>query len=175
MDTSITIILSSLVIVSYYLTFKDEKQNYSTSRFWLGLSKNNIKALIVLQLIALVGAIIFFTWFSGLWGDPPTEGLFVYNDGKVAKYLIWMFLVSSVFWSYFAKKSLSTNETLWVFLTVLVLCIAALSVVGLVAGAFENKDTPVLALVGILELAGVVVLTDAIGWNSLLISKHLYT
>lgn len=175
MDTSITTILSSLVIFSYYLTFKDEKRSYLKSRFWLGLSQQNVKALIILQLIALFGAIIFFTWFSGLWGKPPSEGLFVYRDGKIAKYLIWTFLISSIFWSYLANMSLQTNKSIWVILTVLVLCVAALSVIGLVAGAFENKDTPVLALVGILELAGVVVLTDAIGWNSLLISNHIYT
>jgi hypothetical protein len=80
-----------------------------------------------------------------------------------------------MFWSFLAKKSLVTNDLIWVCLTVLVLCIAGISVIGLLAGAFENQDTPTLAFIGIIELASVVVLADAIGWNSLFISNFLYS
>lgn len=171
----LTPILGISVLISYYITFRDEKQNYMNSRFWLGLSKNNILALVVFQLLALIGAVIFFTWINGYWGKPPSNGLLVYNNGNVAKCLIWSFLLASMFWSFLAKKSLVTNELIWVCLTVLVLCIAGISVIGLLAGAFENQDTPTLAFIGIIELASVVVLADAIGWNSLFISNFLYS
>lgn len=151
-------LLGIWLFCAYYQSFKNEP-SYIESKYWYGTPKPVILALIVFQILAAIGFIIFF--FAQLL-DAPTEGLLSYANGWVSVILVSIFLLASIWWPYTLK---SENWT-----TVASLVIAAIACMLLVAGSFEAATTgsiyDIMRVVGSLLLGTVVVLADGVGWNA---------
>jgi hypothetical protein len=169
MISILNVISAFLVLVSYSVVFKNEK-SYLESKYWLGINKTNVKVAVIFQVLALLGFLIFSTWLSGIWGERPQKGLLTYKNGNMGKILILVFLISSIFWAPLTKRAFTTNNLLDVILACIPLWIAALATIGLVAGAFENPNTPYLAFIGIILFSIVIINLDGIGWSARFIS-----
>lgn len=165
----LSIVSAISVLISYYIVFKTEK-SYISSKYWLGIKETNVKICAVFQILALVGFMTFASWLNGLWGEKPKKGLFTYNNGNMGRILILVFLISSVFWAPLTKRAFESKKLFPVILACIPLWIAAIAAIGLVAGAFENPNTPWVAFLGIVLFSIVIINLDGIGWSARFIS-----
>lgn len=148
---------------------------YMTSPYWFRVPVPTVTAIVVLQLLAAIGYVVWFVWL--LMGRPTTAALPPDHpgsllDGRAATTLLLHgFLVASVVWPFAAYwhqlqpasmgRALAACLPLWV---------AALCVIGLIGATFEAWAPPAPTL-GILFLGLVVVLCDGVGWSALCL-KH---
>jgi hypothetical protein len=165
-----TIAVSALgsvsVLLSYYSVFSGESQSYTRSRFWLGLSEENVKAVIPLQVASAIGFLVFLV--SAI-AHPPRQGILSYLDGYGTPVILAAFFASSTAWTFLTKAHLDRPHACsWIGPSA-ALIVAAISAVLLTAGVFEDDSSPPHRVLGALAFATVVTLVDAVGWNSRLI------
>ena len=164
-------ILAILLIVSYIIVFKNDKQSYLESKFWLQMKQSSVKALIPLQLAAAVGALL---WVKAVRDSPPRKGLLGYSfcGEPLFEILIAVFLVGCIVWPWSLWQPNLVEEPT---LTKSVICISGLVVAAIAgvlaqAGSFQ-ADIPWWALLGIILLNITVVLNDGIGWSARLFNN----
>ena len=142
---------------------------YLESPYWLGMPRDTIVGLVVMQCIAAVGYLVWFFW---LINAEVTQGLLRHNWMRVLQ--IAVFLMSSLAWPYTAYLVLSRPHSV---MRALVSCgclwIAASSVIVMIGTTFEAR-APVAPTLGILLLGNVVVLADGVGWSALCLYNALY-
>lgn len=165
-----------LVVCAYIYVFKNEREGYVNSRFWIGIPPSTASAIIPLQVIAAIGFILFVLYATGILDTKPTTGVLSYLNGYSTTILLLIFFASSVAWPitaryYLDKKQIHEANTGHLLLVVTPLVAASISSVLFTAGAFEADMHPV-AVVGILMFSAVVVLADGVGWNAKLILSH---
>jgi len=127
-------------------------------------------ALIPLQFIAGFGYIVFILYASGVAEKRPQQGILTYLNGHILTLSIWIFSIASILWPiltlwYLDKGPHTLTRAL---LPAGSLVLAAVAAIVMTAGAFE-ADLKWPAVIGILAFSSVVVLADAIGWQSKLI------
>jgi hypothetical protein len=163
-------VLGIAIITSYYYALRDGN-DYLTNKYWLGMPKNVVSWLIVLQLFAAVGFIM------GIWSlstTPPENGFLSKHDGRVGLYIIIVALVGSLIWPWATRQAMSCEGSpnmTWVWITSISLIITGVSALVLVAGSFQDPQ-PVLVL-GWVLFAVVVCIVDGTGWNSVFLQKAL--
>lgn len=169
-------IISLIILASYYVVFSKNNDGggYINSKFWLGVSENNVKALIPLQLAAAVGALI---WVKTLRDQPAQKGLLSYKlwGESVFEIIILLFLVGSVIWpwSLLQPKLIESPTMTKTLICCTGLFIAAIAGIMAQAGSFE-ADIPWYALISITVFNLTVVLNDGVGWSARLIHQTLY-
>jgi hypothetical protein len=142
--------------------------SYIDSPYWLGMPKDTIVGIVVLQILAAIGYLIWFFW---LINTEISIGLLRYNWIKTLQIVV--FLLSSVIWPYTAyiymlrptsvTRAIISSSFLW---------LAACSVIFMIGTTFEAR-APVAPTLGILFLGNVVILADGIGWSALAIYNSL--
>ena len=168
-NTIFSLFFGLLVLYSYYDVFSSETQNYINSRFWLGLDSESVKFIIPLQILAMIGFIIFI-YYCLSDKTEPKKGLLTYFNGNLLAILLFIFFISSTFWSYTTKNYLNNGifNLSKAIVPSLTLIISAICVILITAGAFEanmNRE----AIISVLFFSLVVVLIDGVGWNSRLL------
>lgn len=176
-----TVLLGLGVLTSYTLVLFNASggfslplspsSSYVASPYWLGLPRSSVLAVVVFQCFAAVG---FVMWQLSLLVHPPTRGLLADRRWLVAETVL--FLLPSVLWP-FAAHNMLNNNTRSVSAALgacACLWLAALGLVLLVGGTFEDKRESPVALVGILLTSTVVVVADGAGWSALALYGALY-
>jgi hypothetical protein len=145
--------------------------NYLESPYWLGLHKHSTAAVAVFQVFAMMGYVV---WQWSLVAERPTRGLL--TDMRWLIFANTLFLLPSVVWPFAAHKLLQDETSLmWAILSSSCLWLAAMGLLVLVGGTFEdNRESP-QALVGLLFTSTVVVVADGAGWSALAIYKAVHT
>ena len=159
---------------------------YTHSRFWIGISSDTAMVLWPLQLLAGTGFVAFTASLfldayrrrdeaPGIGRAIAHKGVLSYMNGGVTVAAFAVFFLCSYMWPYATRDYLDGGgESTWDMARVaLSLAGAAISVVVMVAGAFEADMHPV-AIWGVLAFATVVVLVDGVGWNAKLIHSHYH-
>jgi len=176
---SFTSLLGIAIAFSYVLVFGNITDvfnfdgivhSYIDSPYWFGMSRNNVYSLIVLQLLAAVGYIMWIIWVC----TETNYGTSVLRFRWVRSLLVVLFLGFSTLWpfsAYYYMVSPSLGRSL---LTCSCLWISSIAAILMVAGTFEANSPP-YALVGILLLSNVVVLADGVGWSAKCIQHSLYS
>ena len=143
-------------------------KSYIDSPYWLGMQRDTIIGVVVMQVLAAIGYLIWFFW---LINTDVSIGLLRYNWIKTLQIVV--FLLSSVIWPYTAyiymlkptsvTRAIVSSSFLW---------LAACSVIFMIGTTFEAR-APVAPTLGILFLGNVVILADGIGWSALAIYNSL--
>lgn len=160
------------VLVAYYGVFKDEKDSYVESRFWIGIHRSTATALVPFQVTAAFGYIVFLLYASGVAGTRPQQGILTYGGGCGLAASVTTFSLASVLWPILTKWYLDDGPLTLsrALLPASSLVLAAAAAVVMVAGAFEaNLRWP--AIIGVLAFSSVVVMADGVGWQSKLLFK----
>ena len=143
-------------------------KSYVESPYWLGMQRDTIIGIVVMQVLAAIGYLIWFFW---LINTDVSIGLLRYNWIKTLQIVV--FLLSSVIWPYTAyiymlkptsvTRAIISSSFLW---------LASCSVIFMIGTTFEAR-APVAPTLGILFLGNVVILADGIGWSALAIYNSL--
>ena len=143
-------------------------KSYIDSPYWLGMQRDTIIGVVVMQVLAAIGYLIWFFW---LINTDVSIGLLRYNWIKTLQIVV--LLLSSVIWPYTAyiymlkptsvTRAIVSSSFLW---------LAACSVIFMIGTTFEAR-APVAPTLGILFLGNVVILADGIGWSALAIYNSL--
>ena len=141
--------------------------SYIDSPYWLGLRRDTIVGLIVLQVFAGIG---YISWFVWLVTTNVERGLL---QTPLARFvIIALFLSASIAWPYAAHNMVARPSQLNAVGAAACLWLAAAAIVAAVGGTFE-AGAPAYATVGILLLGQVVVLADGAGWAAVAIYRHI--
>jgi hypothetical protein len=145
-------------------------ESYLESPYWLGLHKNSVTSLVVFQILAAIGYVV---WQVALVVTRPTHGLFA--DTRWLIFANMLFLLPSILWP-FAAHRLLMDETslLGALLSSACLWAAAAGILLLVGGTFEDHRESPVAMIGILLTSTVVVVADGAGWSALAIHNALH-
>ena len=149
-----TLIGGMVLLWSYYAVFSLEQQSYLNSRFWVGIPKPLIRAIVAVQLVSLVGFIIAFFAPSGLIAGRKVPN---------AAYLTCLFFAGSVAWAFLAKSALEGGGPVSILLTIMSLTMVAVANITLLLASIKARNHT--ASIGLLLLALTVVLSDGVLWN----------
>lgn len=168
-STLISLFFGLVVIYSYYDVFSYEKQHYIESRFWLGLKPDSVKIIIPFQILAMIGFITFI-YYCLKEETQPKKGILTYLNGNFLALLLFIFFISSTFWTYTTKFYLDKNIFSFrnAIFPSLTLIVSAICAILMTAGAFE-ANMKKEAIISVLLFSFVVVLIDGVGWNSKLL------
>lgn len=145
------------------------RKGYLESPFWLSLPRASIVAVVVFQGFAAVG---YLMWFFSMLYERPTRGLL--QDSRWLMVSNILFLVPSILWPFPAYRLLHDLSMANAILSSACLWIAALGVILMVGGTFEDERKSPVATIGILLLSTVVIVADGIGWSATAIYAALY-
>lgn len=149
-----TLIGGTALLWSYYTVFAEEQQSYLNSRFWVGMPKPLIRAVVAIQIVSLVGFIIAFFAPSGLIAGRKVPN---------AVLLTCLFFAGSIAWAFLARSALDGGGPVPVLLTIMSLVVAAVANIMLLLASIKARNNT--ASIGLLLLALTVVLSDGILWN----------
>ena len=143
---------------------------YLESHYWLGMPKESITGIVVLQVVAGIGFVAWVVWLVGM-DDYTLQGSILSTlPWRIA--LIQTFLWASVFWP-FGAYFYMLNRTLGRALVACIpLWIAALATILMIGGTFEAR-APVVPTLGMLMFGLIVVLADGVGWAAVCIKTTL--
>ena len=165
----ITIVGGILVLLSYYLVFKDSKTSYLDSKYWLGQPKSVVKVFFILQLLAVIGFFLFMGTPKGwLFGDAPNGGIL--GNKIVFAVVLAIFFISSASWAFLAKKGLNGSKIAAIG-CVTSLIISAICAILFVAGAVEEDKSRWYVVLGTILFAITIVLSDGVAWNAKFIKQ----
>jgi hypothetical protein len=168
------------VLTSYFLVFGNVSNmfslddygttySYITSPYWMGTSTNNVYSIIVFQLLAVVGYIVWLFWVCSETNFETS--LLRYRWSRAL--IMSLNLIGSVLWPYTTYYYLLSPNLGRALLTCSTLWLSSVCVILMIAGTFE-ANAPPYATSGILILGTVVVLADGVGWASRCIQNALY-
>ena len=143
-----------MLLWSSYTVFAQEQQSYLGSRFWVGIPKPLIRAIVAVQLVSLVGFLVAFFAPSGLIAGRKVPN---------AAHLTCLFFAGSVAWAFLARSALEGGGPVSVFLTIASLIMVAVANIMLLLSSIKVRNNT--ASIGLLLLALTVVLSDGIMWN----------
>ena len=169
-------LLAITILILYFYVFKiKENQSYFKSKYWLGISKNLIKSLIPLQILAAIGAIV---WYTNIRNNPPDIGLLSYKlfNNPMYDLLVLLFLFGSILWPLsLLQNKLIENKTIFKsLLSCFGLFIAAIAGILLQAGTFEANNISPSTIISITLFNTTIILSDGIGWCARLLYQTLY-
>jgi hypothetical protein len=143
--------------------------SYLDSPYWLGLKRSNTTVLVGLQVLAVIGYIV---WLVDLLSTPPTTGLLKSSWWQLVS--MCTFLIPWAVWPYATYYALQNpSNTSIVLLPCACLWLASLGVILMIGGTFQNESANPRSLLGILLLGLVVVLVDGVGWSAVAIQQSL--
>ena len=152
-----TIILGSLVLLSYYIVLVkwEPGPNYFTHKFWLGIDPTIVKILTCLQVLAAIGFVIALgTWIF----DKPTSGIMGKHQ-YILPLTLAVLLITAIIWPFATYFDIS-----WLVVSSLVM--TAICSILLLAGSIEENTPKWWVILGWLLLSTVTVLGDAVVWNA---------
>lgn len=176
-ELPLTLILSSglvgaLVAVSYLIVLFDNAglfplssaagTSFFTNPYWLGLASDTVTVIVLLQMLAAVGAILWFIWLVTSPEKQFENTMLSTETNRI--FILQLFLWSSVAWPFTAYLYLNDKSTTNAILACSPLWLAAVAVVLMIGATFESNAPPI-ALLSILFLGLVVVLCDGVGWS----------
>lgn len=150
----IVVIFGVLLLASYFWVFRNA-EGYLTNKLWLGLPKNLVLGLVILQVLAVVG---FFAAF-GTWilQGPPKSG-FLAKPGLL-EVLTFVFLGTALLWPWavhWENKALQVSS----------LSLTALVCLLLLGGSVTEEFPSWWVVLGLLFLCHTTVLSDGIVWSA---------
>ena len=164
-------ILGGLILISYYIKFKDSG-SYTTSKYWYGIKPNIVKFIIPIQLLSAIGGLY---WVYQIRKNKPNSGLLTYKlfGESVSEILITVFTLASLLWPWTLPdpkniklgNALFNTSALWVAATAAILAIA---------GTFENSNSSEYQILAIILFSITIVLVDGIGWSANLLYKAIH-
>lgn len=141
--------------------------SYIHHSLWLDIPTSIVKAIVVLQIIALIS---YLVWISYLDTHRPEKGILASQE--VLHSLNLSFLVSQALWPHLVKPFTNKQNLTNSLLASLPLWLSAFSVSVLTYGTFEAYSHILPHVVSILVCV-VVVLLDGFGWTTRAIFRSL--
>ena len=173
-------ISGAFVIGSYALVLADvagvftlplpPTSGYLESHYWLGMPRDSIVGIIVLQLLAGIGFVVWSIWLSSKEDYIIENSILSTLANRIV--LVQVFLWASVAWPFATYFYMLQRTLSRAILACVPLWIAALATILLIGGTFEAR-APVLPTVSILLFGNVVVLADGVGWAAVCIKSTL--
>ena len=175
-ELPLTLILSSglvgaLVAVSYLVVLFDNAglfplpsaagTSFFSSPYWLGMPSDTVTVLVLLQMLAAIGALLWFIWLVTTPEKQFENTILSTETNRI--FILQLFLWSSTAWPFTAYLYLNEKSTTNAVLACTPLWLAAVAVALMIGATFESNAPPV-ALLAALFLGLVVVLCDGVGW-----------
>ena len=164
-----------ILLFCFFYFFKKENNLTLESKYWLNISSNKILFLLILQILAIIGFII---WFINIRITPPDKGILSYNflNNPMYDVLIFFILFGYILWILSLNlNDLIENKTIFKTLFCCIgLFIAAICGIIIQAGCFEADNISLISLIGITIFNITIVLNNGIGWCARLIYQTLY-
>ena len=164
-----------ILFICFFYFFKKESNLNLQSKYLLNISSNNVLFLLILQVLGIIGFII---WFINIRITPPNKGILSYNflDNPMYEVTVFFILFGYILWILSLNQTdLIENKTILKSLFCCIgLFIAAICGIIIQAGCFEADNISLLSLIGITIFNTTIVLNNGIGWNARLIYQTLY-
>ena len=141
--------------------------SYIRHPLWLDIPTSFVKAIVVLQIIALIS---YLVWISYLDTHRPEKGILA-SQGWIHS-LNLSFLLSQALWPHLVKPFMNKPNLTNSLLASLPLWLSAFSVSVLTYGTFEAYNRILPLIVSVLVCV-VVVLLDGFGWTTRSIFRSL--
>ena len=153
------IILGIAVLLSYMPIFKDVKKGGS-DRYWIMAPKQRIMYYVMIPLAA-IGMIVFIHHYAT---KKATTGLL--TKKYALEIITALFLVASALWSLTLVAYNKTSKKAYKIGCSASLVVAAIASILMLAGTYEDNNSPPYVRISILALCITTVLNDAVGWNA---------
>lgn len=177
-DTASLIILTvggAAVLASYFWVFRSEGASYlsSSNPYWLGYSKGAIRALVVLQVLAVVGFLLFAVpW---VFISSPEGGLGARRGALPAT--LALFLVAAALWAPAMREAIKTgsrtHSKTWKGVGAGALFLCAVASILFVAMAAEEANPRWYVLLGTILFAGTTVLGDGVAYPARMLTRDI--
>lgn len=132
--------------------------------YWLNFSPQTIRAIVVMQVAAIVGFFLFMVQW--IFVKQPTTGIMTYHPWMMRIILI-VFFTASAAWAPLVQNAHLSSA--WLAASVAALAVAAICAILIVAGAAEDATAPTHVVVGTFLFALNIVIIDAIAYSARLI------
>lgn len=143
---------------------------YLDSHYWLNMPRDTIVGIIVMQVLAGIGFVIWVFWLAGKEDYVIEDSLLSTLEVRIT--IIQVFLWASTAWPFFTHYFMLQRTLARAILASIPLWIAATAIILLIGGTFEAR-APALPTLSILFLGNVVVLADGVGWAAVCIKGSL--
>lgn len=164
--TCVTVGGGLAVLLSYYIAFRGSKHGYMSPKnpFWLGHTAPAIRALVLVQLVSLVGFFLFVVpW---LFVEQPQGGL-LEGDGSLAAVMA-VFMLASALWAPLMLGVVRFGGG-WRLAAAAVLVVAAVCSVLFLAGSVTEREPRWYVVAGAAMFAATIVGADGTGYVSRLL------
>ena len=164
-----------ILFICFFYFFKKESNLNLQSKYLLNISSNNVLFLLILQVLGIIGFII---WFINIRITPPNKGILSYDflDNPMYEVLIFFILFGYILWILSLNQTdlIENKSILKSLFSCIGLFIAAICGILIQAGCFEADNISLLSLIGITIFNTSIVLNNGIGWCARLIYQTLY-
>lgn len=143
---------------------------YLDSHYWLGLPRDSVIGIIVLQVLAGVGFVAWVIWLASKDDYVIENSILSTLWNRIV--LIQVFLLASTAWPFAAYFYMMQRNLSRAIIACVPLWVAALATILLIGGTFEAR-APVVPTVSILLFGTVTVLADGVGWSAVCIKSTL--
>lgn len=168
--TVTTVVGGAAVLSTYVLVFRKYSEGYMSPAhpFWLGYAKPTVRALVALQVAAVVGFFLFAVPWLFI-GQP--EGGLLGSSPAALSVTLGLFMVASALWAPCMRQALTTRSLPWKLAACASLWVAAASTLVLVAGAAEEVEPRWYVLLGVILFGMTTVLADGVAYTARTIVK----
>jgi hypothetical protein len=144
---------------------------YLDSPYWLGMPRDAVIVVTVMQIFAAVGLVGWVAWLDGMSDYQLERSILSTLETRIA--LVQIFLWSSVAWPFLTYRFMTDRANTTRAVTACVpLWIAAVAVLLMIGGTFEAR-APALPTLAVMLAGNVVVLADGVGWAAVCIKSTL--
>jgi len=178
LDTASLIILivgGAAVLASYFWVFRSEGASYLSpaNPYWLGYSNGTIQALVLLQVLAVVGFFLFVVPWVVI--SPPEGGLGARKGALPAT--LALFLAAATLWAPAMKEAVKTrsraHSNTWKGVGAGALFVCAIASILFVAMAAEEDSPRWYVLLGTILFAGTTVLGDGVAYPARMLTRDI--
>ena len=163
------------VIASYVFVFRRVSSGYlsPSNPYWLGYSAPTIKALVILQLLAVAGFFMFAVpW---VFMESPQGGSLAHEAALPV--ILGLFMIAAALWAPFMQKAVNSptaaGSTPWKAAGAAALFVCAAASVLLVAMAAEETNPRWYVLLGTVLFAATTVLGDGIAYPARMLTRDI--
>ena len=144
---------------------------YFESQYWLGMPRDTVIVVTVMQVLAAIGLVSWVLWLDGMQNYQLAKSILSTLETRIA--IVQVFIWASVAWPFLTySMMLDRTSTTRAVLACIPLWVAAVAVLIMIGGTFEAQ-APSLPTLAIMLAGNVVVLADGVGWAAVAIKSTL--
>lgn len=152
------------VISSYYFVLMKGEGSYLTSKLWLGYNRNLILVLVGLQLLSVIGFLMFTIPWIFYEDDESEEGK-EERVSVISRPLVYtLFLGSAALWPFFVKAAARTDSKLYKLASTSMLAVTGIASALFIVDSSQGKEW--YTLLGTILLALTTIGADGVAYSA---------